>query len=474
VGGQGDTTTTTTTDASRNATQKVDFTNRDASVERNELTSYTTQVANILSPLSVHHLGSSYLRFSLWPLPITTPLLPNTDHYSRLADALRWRSSGLEGTQEFVAVALVPKGKSICLEAVLRTVSLVLPDTSFADDLPEFPDYDDDDLAMDSADYNLVIDYINRKFPPGTPIDALDIDTLDTLDVRLAEKDLRSLIRQGCVEGWAIFPYHTHNGPNADDFDAPQKHFVVFDGYGVLCEYDNGVPVQGFKPVRFQCIYKPLWMVWLEAWKEKQQKTLRELPVGTPLPLLKPLWVHACFEAPKGEATPQVNKFKAGSEALRLMEGLHRRLAHGKRDQTRPFAAIDAAIRAALDDRPTEKYPVLSRSHPEVLRFLAETLAELPREHPGNRDVDHAIEFGFSNEIVKWAKKVGIRDLRELGRALVHGPLVLKMAARRQALERTPFRQEPTERAPDHKPAAIDKRWHAPAEWTDMMKKIGR
>ena len=62
--------TSTVADSDRSVEQYLETTNRDASVERRELLSHTTDLRNILTLLTAKHVGSPFLRFSLWPRPV--------------------------------------------------------------------------------------------------------------------------------------------------------------------------------------------------------------------------------------------------------------------------------------------------------------------------------------------------------------------------------------------------------------------
>jgi hypothetical protein len=114
-------TETTVSNGKRTLTQNVDTTNREASQERRELLSHMTNVNNVLTLLTAKHVGTPYLRFNLWPLPLRQLTLDPSDPNLWYADLLKRRSSGIEGIQEFYAIAAIPRGKGFCVHADLTS-----------------------------------------------------------------------------------------------------------------------------------------------------------------------------------------------------------------------------------------------------------------------------------------------------------------------------------------------------------------
>jgi hypothetical protein len=159
----------------RAVSQVVDNTQRQASEERRELISHTTNVENIISLLRAKYVGTPHLSFSLSPQPLTQLSVDPSDPNLWFQQLLARRSAGIEGTQEFTAVLVVPRNTGFCLTARLRRVCLL--------DSPPGPF-----TVSERFDSNLnllqllrMVQYLNRTFPAGTPLEELDIDILGGL-----------------------------------------------------------------------------------------------------------------------------------------------------------------------------------------------------------------------------------------------------------------------------------------------------
>jgi len=164
--------TTTDLTSSRAVSQVVDTTQRQAAEERRELISHTTNVENIISLLRAKYVGTPHLSFSLSPQPLTQLSIDPSDPNLWFQQLLARRSSGIEGIQEFTAVIVVPRGTGFCLNARLRRVCLL--------DSPPgpFEVRERFDPNLNLLQLNRMVQYLNRTFPPGTPLDELDIDIL--------------------------------------------------------------------------------------------------------------------------------------------------------------------------------------------------------------------------------------------------------------------------------------------------------
>jgi len=153
--------TSTTIDSERTVDQHVETTSREASQERRELLSHMSNVENVLTLLTAKHVGSPYLRFSLFPRPLHVLSLDPSDPNLWYNQLLHRRSSGIEGMQEFFAVLAVPKTtEGFTVDATLRRVCVL-------DNPPVYPkEYSDVE----------VIDYLGQLYPRGTPLDEFDVD----------------------------------------------------------------------------------------------------------------------------------------------------------------------------------------------------------------------------------------------------------------------------------------------------------
>ncbi len=165
--------TTTDVASDRSVSQVVDTTTRQAAEERRELVSHTTRVENIISLLSTKYVGTPHLSFSLSPQPLQQLSVDPSDPNLWFQQLLARRSSGIEGIQEFTAVVLVPKGTGFCIDARLRRVCLL--------DSPPLPLSYEERFNGSLVQLARMVNYLNRTFPAGTPLEELDIDIIGGL-----------------------------------------------------------------------------------------------------------------------------------------------------------------------------------------------------------------------------------------------------------------------------------------------------
>ncbi|MBL8287073.1 MAG: hypothetical protein JNL85_03735 [Rubrivivax sp.] len=183
--------TSTDLESSRAVSQVVDTTTRQAAEERRELISHTTNVENIISLLRAKYVGTPHLSFSLSPQPLTQLSIDPADPNLWFQQLLARRSSGIEGIQEFTAVIVAPRGSGFCLNARLRRVCLL--------DSPPgpFEVRERFDPNLNLLQLNRMVQYLNRTFPPGTPLEELDIDIVAGLANAGA-------FRRAVVELWGL------------------------------------------------------------------------------------------------------------------------------------------------------------------------------------------------------------------------------------------------------------------------------
>ena len=162
--------TSTDVASDRAVSQSVDTTSRQASEERRELISHTTRVENIISLLSTKYVGTPHLSFSLSPQPLQQLSVDPSDPNLWFQQLLARRSSGIEGIQEFTAVLVVPKGTDFCINARLRRVCLL--------DSPPGPFSVEERFNGGLVQLSRMVNYLNSTFPPGTPLEELDIDII--------------------------------------------------------------------------------------------------------------------------------------------------------------------------------------------------------------------------------------------------------------------------------------------------------
>jgi hypothetical protein len=182
--------TSTDVASDRSVSQSIDTTNREASEERRELISHATRVENIISLLSAKYVGTPHLSFSVSPQPLQQLSIDPSDPNLWFQQLLARRSSGIEGIQEFTAVLVVPKGTDFCISARLRRVCLL--------DSPPGPlSFDEQfDTNLDLLQLSRMAEYLYRTFPPGTPLEELDIDIIGGLTGGAFPRPV--------VEGWGM------------------------------------------------------------------------------------------------------------------------------------------------------------------------------------------------------------------------------------------------------------------------------
>ena len=181
--------TSTDLGSDRAVSQVVDTTSRQAAEERRELISHTTNVENIISLLRAKYVGTPHLSFSLSPQPLTQLSIDPADPNLWFQQLLARRSAGIEGIQEFTAVLVVPRGSGFCLQARLRRVCLL--------DSPPGPFEVRERFTGGLLQLSRMVQYLNRSFPPGTPLEELDIDILGGLANS-------GLFRRPVVELWGL------------------------------------------------------------------------------------------------------------------------------------------------------------------------------------------------------------------------------------------------------------------------------
>lgn len=162
----------------REVSEQLDTTSRHASEERKELLSHMTNVNNLLTLLNGSLVGTSSLRFSLWPQPLRPLSIDPNDENLWFAELLKRRSSGIEGMQDFYAVAVVPRGSGFCLSEKLRRVSVYEPPLP---DPPVRPSEPFDAFNFNLNDFVKVFSYLTGKYPEGTPLEELDVSVDDRL-----------------------------------------------------------------------------------------------------------------------------------------------------------------------------------------------------------------------------------------------------------------------------------------------------
>ena len=229
----------------REVTEQLDTTNRQASEERKELLSHTTNVSNVLTLLNGSLIGTNMLHFSLWPQPLRPLSIDPNDENLWYAELLKRRSSGIEGMQDFYAIAVVPRGEGFCLSENLRRVSVMEPP------LPEPPVQPSrffEPFKFNMTDFQRVLSFVMGKYPEGMPLEELDVSVEDRL----------------VPDPAAVPPF-----PSTRTRSELQAYFNAVGAVWV----PNPLP-----PLPPESSFDPIEIVQLKAWVEAAQAALAALP----------------------------------------------------------------------------------------------------------------------------------------------------------------------------------------------------
>lgn len=389
IGGSGDTTQTTSGNTTHDSSQNIDVTQRNASDERSELYDFTTRLTNTLSTLDVFHLGSSDLRFTLWAPPISD--LPRTipnSQYQAYTEALRWRSSGLTGVQEFIAVAVAEPGARVCIEALLDCVYVWWHAPKLAS--PTSEDVRDLWWKNHALGRTKVLDYLERKYPLGFPADELDVDlsgmNLNSLPYPVQSSELTDFqsSRSATIDAWEV--------PNEIDKDDEDDIFVKLGLSGLF----NATNITGYKilwPIDLVPFnYKPVVSVLLAALQEEYQTKLADVVAGLGmLPYHQSLTLRVCQEE------PEPHRSLSPIEMLRLDRSSP--VYAGTTSQQ--LRAFDREIGSARLQRAGS---VPATAADDRVRLAALRIAF---EENSTLSVDTARDLGFSQDVVDQARRAG-------------------------------------------------------------------
>jgi hypothetical protein len=412
IGGQE---STTTVSGSRDAAQTVDVTNREAATERRDLLSHTTRISNILSLLNLYHVGSQQLRWRLAPTPVTGLPATAQDLYSWYTELLRQRSSGLEGVQDFYAVAVVPNtgadGKYFCVDAALTEVAVVQP--VWAPEPKPIVLFDNEVELADEA-----LDFLYRRYPVGTSIDELaDVDVHETAWMGFEKADGHwaavSLddIRAATIEDW-WYSIEPGTEPKA------MRAVVSCSIRGILTT-DFASKNPGNDLASGWASYKPLAAATLEARRDRVRRDFL-LGMDQTAVLVNQTDLSWCRGKKLNITAAQTfvistSKIWQGAKSAPFPGARGLRASLG--DVSEALAAVavadDAlsATTALLQRNALEKFTL---DHPDMQRVILGALAGLEPSDPANRDIARASNLGIDQATIKRLREQGITDLRGL------------------------------------------------------------
>lgn len=392
-------TSSTDVSSSRNVSQVVDSTSRQASEERRELVSYSTKVENVLTLLSAKYVGTPHLRWSLMPQPLQLLSIDPSDPNLWFQQLLARRSSGIEGIQEFTAVVAVPRDTEFCISARMRRVCLL--------DSPPSPSSLDERLktGIDLLQLNRMVQYLNRTFPPGTPLEDLDIDILAGLS--------GPVLRRPVVELWGL--------RLADE---------IFEALVVSPSSQAGVSVGGSSN------YKHWLEVWQETVRDEFERELARSPLERGMLVGENRTLDTCFalDPERGYVVKNSNAtvsplFKvdlkgsqAGIGGSRAFSASASIRSKGIETATR-WNAVEAQLANMLSNRSDVQQVPLTAKDPDLMRVLIDAWSKLSDEDARNVGLKQAAPLlNLDDATLRLLKSAGVTDLKGIGAALKAAP----------------------------------------------------
>jgi hypothetical protein len=387
----------TTVNSERALEQFQETVNREASVERRELLSHTTNVENVITLLTAKHVGSPYLRFALSPRPLTQLSVDPGDPNLWYKQLLQRRSSGIEGIQEFVGVVAVPRNMDFCIQALLRRIC-VLDDPPVPPELPRTHRPSETEVA-------LLVEYLYRKYPIGTPLDELDIDVLDSFanTDRIPALSLWSIPSTTIAYGAGAYPSLT------------------------------ATPPQGFHQDGFA--YKTSIEVRRDMLIDEYLEELARSPLERGIVVMHATSLRTCFRmSDTGPNATGVESAATPPTEVPVDPGLS---YVPPRDPGRTAASVDSSaavtrwnalerqLAADVSQLSKEAGQPLSLTSPKMLQVFLRMWSKLSAKDPRNLPLDRAaILFKLTRDQLAKLKTAKVRDLKGLALTLLAAPRV--------------------------------------------------
>jgi hypothetical protein len=416
---------TTSTDLSSNraVSQTVDTTTRQASDERRELVSHSTKVENLLTLLNAKYVGTPFLSFSLNPRPLELLSLDPSDPNLWFSQLLARRSSGIEGLQEFTAVVVVPRDQDFCVNARLRRVCLF--------DVPPSPLTFNERYNSTPQQVSRMWNYVERVFPPGTPLAELDVEVVPSLP------------------------------PEA--FPQPVVEFWVGTGmggrFGVFIEVVSPNPAQNITAFSTaDVIYKHPLELWLDTLRDEYEQDVARSPLERGVLLGENRTLDTCFTFSE-DGLALSNSSASVTPLIPLdinpadidIGGVLENAVPTQDVRARAVAtitrwnAMERQLATILNNRRVFPKRPPKLSDPRVVGVLIERWAKLAPQDPRNLDFDTAVAaLGLSAENRRRLRSAGATDLRSIAATLQSAPTVERFnneLERRQKLN--PKRKSP-------------------------------
>jgi hypothetical protein len=427
--------TSTSASFDRTVTQRVDTTQRDASQERRELLSHRTNVENMLSLLDAKHLGSPYLRFMMRPRPLRPLTVDPSDPNLWYSQLLARRSSGLEGIQEFFAVIAVPRPTNFCIAARAMRIGVF--------DAPPRPPRPSDFGAPRIDDPTSVArmeNYLRTLYPPGTPLEELDIDIMPPAE---APNLPRPAITHWNVSG--------------------TRPTVV-----AIVESPRPAPDWSNRTMRVFA-YKHRYEVWRDTVQWEYERNLARSPLERGMPFAMHDHLSTCFVRDasgdlrvKNYVARAAGPSEAGvasAESADAGNAILSRSATTRRDQVQRVVDWNAAEQRMVQQLRTQSLEQLEQrplSGAHIVDFVLEQWAALQPDDKRNEPLDAAgAALGLSASTLQKLRKQGILDLRALAATIRHAAAIEGLNARQEQLALTLTKQELCAFEPTPTPAAM-------------------
>jgi hypothetical protein len=395
-------TTATSVSGSRAVSQQIDTTQRQASEERREFISHHTQVENVLTLLTAKYVGTPYLSFSLSPQPLQLLSIDPNDPNLWFGQLLMRRSSGIEGVQEYTAIVLVPKGEDFCVNARLRRVCVL--------DSPPGPF-----VLAQRFNFNLhlwrVLDYLDRVYPAGTPLDDLDLDIAPLL-------------------------------PNPQQFPRPvvANWVVAAPGYMIAEVVSPPGPNLG-NVSRAYLPYKHLSEIWLEVQRDEYERAVARSPVERGVLLGETRTLDTCFAfansaltvAGSSNSVTPLTRFIVDPAQLDLggITAAASSVSGSVRDRAYEAATrwnlLDNRLATLFANRRAFGKSKLSFGDKALLDLILDRWTSMRPDDPQNLGFDAAVSTLELNDAqMKVLKGSGATDLRTIGQLLQGVPALVR------------------------------------------------
>lgn len=407
----------TTVDSERHVDQTVESTTRDAAKERRELLSHMTNVENVLSLLNAYHIGSPYLRFSLWPRPLRLLSVDATDPNLWYQELIYRRSRGIEGVQEFVAVLVVPRGTDFCVNATLSRFGIIESPPA----RPRLPrlgptagpnSLHDRATMLDKLDTSM---YLHKKYPVGYPLDLLDVDVIAQIETLKQEKQYP----RPAVNWWAVA---VPDGGFTWD-EAPSAFAEI--GFTSPALSDGGWPTSNYIG---QVYYKDFNEVQYEREEEEYQALLEASPLERGKVISRTDTLDTCFRwdqathlAVAGDSAVRGSvgtvAFTPASIATGNVPQRHSRGSARHRGVALRWNQLQEDFSRQLTGADLPGPQPLRPDDPTVVAMVLDTVANLDRNDPLNVRLPAVVSMlQLSAEQHRMLSEAGVTDLRDVAR----------------------------------------------------------